>query len=293
MNIGLIDIEPKIFNTAYMLIAQYHKQRGDTVGWWSPLTDRQFDHIYCSSLFDYTDKSEVPKRAICGGTGFEVTSQLSVKMELAEYDYSLYPDCKTSYVWFTRGCIRRCPWCVVYQKEGRFRLVSLKPLNPKGEYITIMDNNFFAALEWRVHIGWLRNKEQPVDFQGVDARLLTREMCEALNTLQHRKQIKIAWDNPRDMLEEKLRKITKHIRPYKLMCYVLIGFNSTGAEDLSRVETLRGLGVDPFVMPFDKSDLYQRTFARWVNHKAIFKKVKWQDYQGRVLAQEKAGHGWN
>ena len=66
MRIGLIDIEPKIYNTAYMQIAAYHKARGDTVAWWSPLTDRQFDHVYCSSLFDYTDKSEVPARAICG-----------------------------------------------------------------------------------------------------------------------------------------------------------------------------------------------------------------------------------
>ena len=78
------------------------------------------------------------------------------------------------------------------------------------------------------------------------------------------------------------------------MCYVLIGYWANKEEaDLYRVETLRSLGIDPFVMPYNRSDLYQRAFARWVNHKAIFRKVKWQDYQGRVLAQEKAGTGWN
>ena len=43
-------------------------------------------------------------------------------------------------------------------------------------------------------------------------------------------------------------------------------------------EKLRELGVSPFVMPFNKSDNYQKRFARWVNHKAIFKSTKWEDY---------------
>jgi len=91
----------------------------------------------------------------------------------------------------------------------------------------------------------------------------------------------------------KLKEIIKIIKPYKLMCYVLIGYwDGTESEDLRRVETLRDLGIDPFVMPYDKSDLYQRAFARWVNRKAIFKKVKWQDYFQRVIEQEAAGCGW-
>lgn len=133
MKIGLIDIESKIFNTAYMQIAQYHKERGDTVEWWSPLTDRQFDHVYCSSLFDYTDKSEVPKRVICGGTGFDVTSRLSRMMESCELDYSIYPKCRASYLWFSRGCDRRCPFCIVWQKEGPLHPTHEKNLNPRGK----------------------------------------------------------------------------------------------------------------------------------------------------------------
>ena len=65
------------------------------------------------------------------------------------------------------------------------------------------------------------------------------------------------------------------------MCYVLIGFNSTKKQDLWRIEELRKLKIDPFVMPFNKSDRYQKDFARWVNHKAIYRKVKWEDYNKR------------
>lgn len=296
MKIGIINIEPKIFNTALMQIASYHRARGDTVEWWSPLTDKQFDHVYCSSLFDYTDKSEVPERAICGGTGFDITSMLSKDMEVCEFDYSIYPKCKTSFVWFSKGCNRNCPWCVVPQKEGEFHLVKRKQLNPKGRYITIMDNDFFANPDWENVISWLGS--MPVDIQGIDARLLTEEKCKALSGLRRweKKQFKIAWDNPKENLEPKLRKIIKWIKPYKLMCYVLIGYNSTEEQDLHRIETLRGLHIDPFVMPFDKKDLYQKAIARWVNDKAIFNKenprIRWVDYKQRVNKRESVGQGW-
>ena len=279
MKIGLIDIEPKIFNTAYMQIGQYHKGRGDSVEWWSPLTDRQFDHIYCSSIFDYTDKTEVPERAICGGTGFNISSRLSQVIENSELDYSIYPKCRTSYIWFSKGCNRNCPWCVVPEKEGKFHLVKRKLLNTKGNYITVMDNSFFSNPNWRDVILWLGNI--PVDIQGIDVRILTKEMCQALDGLKRwkNKQFKIAWDEGDKDLTPQLKFMLKFIKPYKIMCYVLIGYYNSPDSDLYRVETLRKLGIDPFVMPYDKSDLYQRMFARWVNHKAIFKTVKWKDYK--------------
>lgn len=294
MKIGLINIEPKIFNTAYMQIAQFHRHRGDTVDWWTPLTDRRFDHVYCSSLFDFTDKSEVPNHAICGGTGFDVTSQLSVAIEDCELDYSIYPKCDRSFVWFSRGCVRDCPWCVVREKEGYIRSVRHKNLNPNGKYIVVCDNNFFANPRVGVAFYHLNNWDMPVDIQGIDVRIIGGVEPEQLARLKHYKQIKFAWDNPKDekAVLDGIAHLTKYIKPYKLMCYALIGYDSTEQEDLHRVETLRSLGIDPFVMPYDKSDLYQRAFARWVNHKAIFKKVKWEDYRQRVSRQEAAGTGW-
>ena len=73
--------------------------------------------------------------------------------------------------------------------------------------------------------------------------------------------------------------LTEQIPARDIMCYVLIGYKDNPKEDLRRVETLRQMGISPFVMPYDKTDHYQRRFARWVNHKAIFKSVKWEDYR--------------
>lgn len=291
MKVGLIDIEPNIFNTALMQISHHHKLLGDTVKWAIPLEYNQFDKLYCSSLFNFTDKSQIPARAICGGTGFDLTTKLPFD---CEYDYSIYPKCKTSYVWFSRGCNRNCPFCVVRQKEGKFHLVTRKQLNPKGSYVTIVDNDFFANPNWESVLFWV--DRMPVDIMGIDVRTITNEQAEWLDLLKRwkNKQFKIAWDNPKDypQIIEGIKILTNHLKPYKIMCYVLIGYWSTPEEDLYRVETLRKLGISPFVMAYDKKDLYQKSFARWVNSKPIFKIIPWKDYFYRVTNQEKNGNGW-
>ena len=280
MKIGLFNLEPKVENTAMMQVSKFHKERGDDVRQYSPIFHDSFDKIYAFSIFNFTDKRFVRKDMICGGTGFDLTTRLPEEIERCDFDYSIFPSCNTSYIWFSRGCIRRCPFCVVWKKEGMIRPAEPKSLNPNGEYISIMDNNFFANPKWLEAIERLIEWGQPVDFQsGIDARIFNDEQGEALKKLRLFKQIHIAWDNPKDNLPIKIDELTKFVRPYKIMCYVLIGFDLTPEEDLHRVETLRNMKIDPFVMPYNKRDDYQRRFARWVNHKAIFKSVKWVDYK--------------
>ena len=62
--------------------------------------------------------------------------------------------------------------------------------------------------------------------------------------------------------------------------FVLIGYDTTPEQDYYRVMTLwEKYGALPFVMPYNKFDEYQKRFSRWVNHRAIFKTVKWDDYK--------------
>lgn len=277
MKVGLINIEPKIVNSALMQIAHHHRHLGDTVKWAGQIFYDDYDKLYCSSLFAYTNKKDIPKRTLCGGSGFNLTTTLPFD---CDYDYSIYPKCDYSIVWFSRGCIRNCPFCVVPEKEGSIRPVIPKPLNPKGEYVIVRDNNFFASPSWEKAIAVLERWDMPVYFNaGLDIRLLKSKHCKTLNNLRLHKQIYIAWDNPRIDIKKKLRRMIKIIPSYKIACYVLIGYWSTPKEDLYRVETLRNFGIDPFVMPYDRTKRCQRRFARWVNHKATFKTVKWEDYK--------------
>ena len=290
MDVGLYNLEPNVINAAMMQVSNYHKRIGDDVEIYNHILKLNYDKIYAFSIFDYTDKSYVTEDMVVGGTGFDIQSQLPKEISEENYDWSLYPKCDFSLVWFSRGCSRKCPFCVVPKKEGNIKSIEPKNLNPNGRYIKIQDNNFFANPKWRDAIKQLKIWKQPVDFSGgVDVRILTKEMCDALNTLKYRKdkdkstisQIKIAWDNPKEDLIPPLKRIIKYIKPYRFMCYVLIGYWSTHEQDLYRVHKLRELGIDPFVMPYDKTDKYQMKFARWVNMKAIFKSIEWRDYQNK------------
>lgn len=282
MRIGLYNLEPQIVNTAMMQVSQFHKQQLSDVEMYHPLMHETYDKIYAFSLFDFTDKSYVSKDMICGGTGFNVQTKLSKEIEKCDYDWSLYPNCNYSILWFSRGCVRNCPFCVVREKEGFIHSVAPKNLNPKGDYIKIQDNNFFANPEWRSAVSFLHDLKQPVEFaSGVDVRTLNEENAYILNTLPRKGYIHIAWDNPKEDLEPKLKEVLKWIKPYKIICYVLIGFWSTEEEDLHRIETLRKLGIKPFIMPFNKADTYQKDLARYVNRKEIYNACTWQEYKNK------------
>ena len=279
MQIALYNIEPKIYNTALMQISQYHKSKGDQVEWYFDLKRYSYDKIYCSSLFDFTDKQLVPSEAIKGGSGYDICSKLPDEIQESDLDYSIYPDCEKSLIFFSRGCIRKCPFCIVNRKEGFIKAVKPKNLNPNGKEIEVLDNNFFANPEWRESIAFIQFHKQPVNLQGVDIRIMNEEQATALNSIKHSGAIHIAWDNPKDDLIGKMQELVKIVKAYKIMCYVLIGYWSTPEQDYERVMKLKEIGIGPFVMAYNKKDTYQRRFARWVNHKAIFKSVAWQDYK--------------
>jgi len=46
-----------------------------------------------------------------------------------------------------------------------------------------------------------------------------------------------------------------------------------------RAMKLKEIGIQPFAMPFNKEDDYQKAFARWVNSPRIFKAVTWDEYK--------------
>jgi len=283
MKVRLLARDSKMPNIAIMKISTYHKHLGDDVDWYNPIFDyNNTDILYESILFNFTKPyAYYPNcKIIKGGTGFDIKSQLPKEIdEIIELDYSLYPNCDYSMQFYSRGCVRNCSFCVVREKEGFIKSVQPFKLNPNGKHIEVLDNNFFANPEWKNAVKDLLRINQPINLHGVDVRTLTQEKCVALNKLKHYKQIHIAWDFPKFDMKPLLEYVLQWIKPYKLMCYVLIGFNSTKEEDLYRVEELRKLKIDPFVMPYNKKDSYQKSFARWVNMKATFKSVKWQDYK--------------
>ena len=278
MKIGIYNLEPQVINTALMQVSKYHKDKGDQVELYSPL--EKYDKVYAFSIFKYTDKGYVKKDMVCGGSGFDIKTKLPRDIEGCDYDWSIYPKCDFSIVWFSRGCIRNCPFCIVRDKEGLIHSVKPKNLNPSGKHIKVTDNNFFANPKWKEAIKQLKEWNQPVEFQcGIDVRLFNEEQGKALQELTIRNMLHTAWDNPKEDLRNKFKLLSKFIKPYRIMSFVLIGYWSTPQEDLFRVMELKKLGMNPFVMPYNKRDKYQKAFARYVNHKAIFMSISWEEYK--------------
>ena len=113
MRIGLYNLEPKVVNTAMMQVSTYHKNKGDQVENYNHLTPNKYKKVYAFSIFNYTPKYYIRKEMVCGGTGFDIFSKLPEEIDKCEYDWSLYSKCDYSIVWFSRGCIRICPFCLV------------------------------------------------------------------------------------------------------------------------------------------------------------------------------------
>lgn len=284
MRVGIVAVDSKIPNLALMKLSAWHKAQGNTVKLYEPLFDTP-DILYASKVFSFTpDYDFWPNTEIVrGGTGYNMAVKLPPEIESTYPDYDLF-GCKYAIGFSTRGCIRKCPFCVVPAKEGGIRAVGdIYGFWRGQEKLMLLDNNLTALPEhFELVVKQCIDNRIKVDFsQGLDIRLLTAEMAQLLSGVRLWKRIHFAWDDVN--IEADVRRGVRMLEAngvalYKVMFYVLIGFNSTPEEDLYRVETLRGLGVDPFVMPYDKHNKYQRRFARWVNHKAIFKSVSWDEY---------------
>ena len=289
--IGLIDVDGHNFpNLALMRLSAWHRAQGDSVEWADPMFGGDYDRVYKSKIFTFTPDDTIPWNCevVRGGTGYDVRSHLPEEVERSiAMDYSLYPQYDFSIQFFSRGCIRHCPFCLVHDKEGAIHPVEPLQLNPNGKHIEVLDNNFFANPQWKSAIDYLLAAKQKVNLHGVDIRIMNEEQAFWLNKLPLHKSVHIAWDLPQVDLTDKLREVIRYIKPWKLMCYVLVGFNSTMEQDMYRIERLRELVIKPYVMPYrdfenkTKPSQYAKDLAQYVNKPMIFKSCRFEDFSPR------------
>lgn len=277
-------------NFALMRASAHHKSKGDHVEWAKPAT--RYDLVLASKVFtfskDYDYSVLCAGKIVKGGTGYDIRKTLPCDMEsFPGMDYALYPQYPFSVQFFSRGCIRHCPFCLVHEKEGSIRPVEPVNLNPQGKWIEVLDNNFFANPEWRDAVEYLIDAGQPVKLHGVDVRIMNEEQAFWLNRLKLRQNIHIAWDMPDIDLTDRIKEMTRYVKPYKITCYVLVGYNSTIEQDLYRLNTLKRMKIAPFVQPYRdfsnerQPSRYELDLARWANRMWLFKSCDFADYMPR------------
>lgn len=294
-NVCLVDVDSKIPNLALMRASTWHKQRGDNVKLgYAPLFDNP-DLCYASKIFDYTPEPQfMPDcETLKGGSGYD----LNAKMPFDDYDrimpdYSLYPKFDYAIGRFTRGCPNRCPWCVVPKMDGNtvHHVADLADFWCGQKTVRLLDDNIMAdADEFCRDCEQLHDAGVHVIWEALDIRMVDNCTAQALASVKTAKSIHFAWDGHSQdkAIARGIETLAKHgIKPYRLMFYVLVGFNTSHEYDMHRIMTLHKLGANPFVMPFDKSQPYQKHLARWCNNKAVFKTTTFKDYAPWVKAQK-------
>ena len=295
MKIGLIDVDSHNYpNLALMKISAYHKAQGDDVEWWWGWG--QYDRVYMSKVFDATYSPDHPepcnaREIIKGGTGCGLDNELPPEIEHMYPDYSLYPKLTkdTAYGFLTRGCPNNCPFCIVCEKEGRgsHKVADLSEWWDGQKNIVLMDPNLLACRDHMELLEQLAASGAWVDInQGLDARLLTPQNIEVIKRIKI-KEIHFAWD-----LMKNSKRVVRGLNLWKRFgkknkhgswgtVYVLVNFNTTMAENLYRIYTLKEMGFDPYVMIYDKPSAPReiRLLQRWCNNKIIFKSTeRFEDY---------------
>lgn len=282
--IALHDTDRKKYpNLALMKLSAYYKAVGCEVAWYDKET-WPGDKGFSSKVFTFTDEDPgLPEHFEKGGTGYGLTNKLPDEIEHQCPDYSLY-DVDYSLGFLTRGCPRKCDWCFVPEKEGGISAHADIEEFARHKEVVLMDNNVLAHDHGIDQLEKIARLGLKVDFnQGLDARLIDDAVARRLSKVKWMKPLRLACDHKGQI--ESVRKAVELLRwhnttPSRYFCYVLVKDVDDAVE---RVRFLKTIYVDPFAQPYiDKygteTTQEQRNFARWVNHKAIFKKVAWEDY---------------
>lgn len=305
MRIGLIDVDGHNFpNLALMKLSAWHKRQGDDVGWYDPFS--RYDLVYKSKVFADTPDYQFiinADKVVTGGTGYAIhgaggehyckadDKPLPDEVEHIMPDYALYNITDTAYGFLTRGCPRGCSFCIVAGKEGRRsrKVADLSEFWSGQKNIVLCDPNILACPDWRDLLGQLADSRATIDLnQGLDARMLTEEKCEAISRLKI-KEIHFAWDRYEDkaVVLPKLRMFAEckaMPNSHNAIVYVLVNHGTTIEQDLERIYTLRDLGYWAYVMVYDKPHAPKviHDMQRWCNNRFIYAKCpRFEDY-GKV-----------
>lgn len=277
MKVLLIDIDSKISNIALKKIEMFHVKQNDEIIW-NMLTYRSWaDKIYVSCIFtkNYNKCREWEGIANIGGSGYDLAKKLPDEIE------QMKPKINIGFT--TRGCIRKCPFCIVPEKEGMIRTVNdIKDIwDGKSKNITLLDNNILAMpTHFELIYHQLISYKLRVDFnQGLDIRLLRDSIVYMLSQIRH-KEYRFSFDRMGDEIGVlKGLDLLKKYGINRSIFYVLVGFDTTYKEDLYRLNLLRDKDQDVFVQRYNHSkDRILSIIARWANQHNVFRKMTFKEF---------------
>lgn len=297
MNVLLIQIDGPLPNLALLKLSRFYKDQGEEVYYGScPDTP---DIVCVSCVFDWNKSKALgirkmfsPKTKIFfGGSGIDLEQRLPDGVECLKPDYDLL-NMDYSLGFTSRGCIRKCPFCIVPIKEG-----GIKDHTPiawfhdlRHEKVILLDNNILAAPSCNKTFDYIIAHDLKVSInQGLDIRLMNKEFAEKLSKMEYynwhftARQIYFAWDQMGN--EYSIRKgletfLDAGHNPKDIMFYILTNYNTSFDEDMYRFNVLWDeYKVYSYIMIYNRmiADQKHQRFGRWVNRR-VHKSCSFETY---------------
>ncbi len=329
MTIGIIDADlldhgTRHPNLALLKISGFCKTKGHNVRLicdYSELSKEcqdNYDLLIMSKVFTFSKIPEVisqlikEKKIVRGGTGFFELNcpDLPWEVEHSKPDYSLYLEyiekqtdgdthkkkrdyddyLSYSIGFTTRGCFRKCSFCVNRKYNTVFRHSPVSEfLDETRPKIYLWDDNIMASPHFNEIIDELEATGKAFQFrQGMDMRLMTDAKAQRLSNAHYYGDFIFAFDHieDADLIQKKLTIWRSHCNKSTKL-YVLVAYDSQDEVDIKntfeRIRILMTFGCLPYIMryqDYSKSkykDLYTQ-LARWCNQPGFFKKMSFRQY---------------
>ncbi len=269
MKIVLYDIDSKIPNLALMKLSSFYKSQGyhaqlSRKSEWIPA------QLYFASTVFNSERSlhQVEKlvtmygdHIAVGGSGVDLKTTLANEIDCCFPDYSLYAHTRYALGFLTRGCNKRCTFCLVPKKEGRLQpdYSTFDDFIPKDQQnVMLLDNNLLVApnihdlLEEMIKRQFNINFSQTLDIQYlVDEIYPKLKMVNSVNSRFSRKMIYFSCNTVKqakwfiqksDML--------KGFGKGQVTAVIMFGFNTRLSQDFAILKIMKKLGVTPFVQEY-------------------------------------------
>ena len=322
MRIGIIDADlldngTRHPNLALMKISGFYKEKGNSIELITTYNNifrtlDNYDKIYLSKVFSFTkipiDLTMHPTIEY-GGTGFFLDKAPDLPYEIEHHmpDYNLYNDfilqeidrgikpvrfsdyLDYSIGFATRGCFRKCDFCVNKKYNKAFKHSPIKEFfDPTRKYIYLWDDNFLSYDRWYEVLDELEEVDRPFQFrQGLDIRLMTNEKAR-LSKMKYRGEFIFAFDHikDKDLIERKI-KLWKEYSDKIAKLYILCAYESQDIYDIEntfeRIRILMKYKCLPYIMRYEsyKNTEFEGMYinlARWCNQPNFFKKKSFREY---------------
>jgi hypothetical protein len=241
-----------------------------------PLFLPEVEEVHVSCVFTW-DKMEAERLAVAwGNQGYKVSlGGPAFGSPSEEFTPGRYV--KTGMTITSRGCVRSCPFCFVPKREGKLRLLEIKPGHD------ILDNNLLACPKDHIErvLDMLDTQPKAARFTGgIDARLVEPWFSERLGTMRL-DILYTAFDHPsqQDSVWKAVSLFQKAgIEQRKIGCYVLVGYDGDTVDQAeNRLKWVFGIGGMPFAMYYrppeakiERPEAWKSLVRSWSRPAAIF-----------------------